>query len=184
MSSPNSLLTIAIRPARPGDAPHMVDLHRETLVNTYPGISPEAMQERYDALATRQERIQSMADSIASSGPTHALFVALNEAGQIVGYTWPQCVGAEGRARVGSLYVALPHLRRGVGAQLLHSNLAWHDNHHGQDVYLHTHPAQAGFYERFGFVLTGEAAEDRLAVELGVVALTDMVMMRPAGPPP
>jgi ribosomal protein S18 acetylase RimI-like enzyme len=176
---------VTVRRAVPADAEGISTVNVETWLATYPndelGITAEALRLHLEGAAGERtaERIARRRRSISESaagGSLSAQFVA-DSGGAIVGYTLP-FVTAEGRHRVGALYVLPAFQGRGIGHLLLARNLAWHGD--GQDVYLHVaayNEHAIRFYERHGFALTGAEAHDEVAA-IGTVRIPEIEMLR------
>jgi GNAT superfamily N-acetyltransferase len=166
---------IDVRVAVPDDAPAIRSVQARTWLATYPnpelGITREGLR-RYlegedgERIARIRQRLSAQAggcDFVAVLG------------GEIVGFTAP-FVTPGGRRRVGALYVLPAFHGAGIGHRLLTRNLAWHGD--DQDVYLMVaayNERAMRFYARFGFVVTGPAAGDALAIDGVVVPELEMV---------
>ena len=176
---------ITIRPAVPEDAEGITRVNVETWLATYPndelGITAELLRLHLEGAAGEKaaERVARFRRGIAASSAPSAsngCFVAL-AGGEVVGYTFPHVI-AGGRHRVGALYVLPAFHGQRIGHLLLERNLAWHGD--GQDVYLHVaayNEHAIRFYERHGFVLTGEEARDEVAA-IGDVRIPEIEMLR------
>jgi ribosomal protein S18 acetylase RimI-like enzyme len=174
-----------IRPAVNEDAGGISRVNVQTWLATYPndelGITAELLRLHLEGPAGEKavERVARFRRGIAASsaaGASSGCFVALG-GGEVVGYTFPHVIG-DGRHRVGALYVLPAFHGRGIGHLLLERNLGWHGDR--QDVYLHvaTYNERAiRFYERHGFVLTGEEARDDVAA-IGDVRIPEVEMLR------
>ncbi len=183
MTDPDNPLII--RPAVPEDAEGISWVNVETWLATYPndelGITAELLRLHLAGPEGEKaaERVARFRRGIAASSAANAssgCFVAL-AGGEVVGYTFPHVIGG-GRHRVGALYVLPAFHGRGIGHLLLERNLGWHGDE--QDVYLHvaTYNEHAiRFYERHGFVLTGEEGHDDVAT-IGNVRIPEMEMLR------
>jgi GNAT superfamily N-acetyltransferase len=175
----------AIRPAVPEDAQGISRVNVETWLATYPndelGITAELLRLHLEGAAGektagRVARIRRSIAEPAAGGSLSANFVAVS-GGAIVGYTFP-FITAEGRHRVGALYVLPAFQGRGIGHLLLARNLAWHGDSH--DVYLHVaayNEHAVRFYEGHGFALTGGEGHDDVAA-IGNVRIPEMEMLR------
>lgn len=181
---------IAIRPAASGDAEDIIAVTVATWLATYPnnelGITVEALRRHLEGEAGEKiaERIARTRLRIEMSGavgsPNSADFVAVLD-GRVIGWTCPRVMD-EGKRRVGTLYVLPSFHGHGIGHLLLETNLAWHGP--DQDVYLNvvTYNQHARrFYERHGFVLTGEEGHDEAAV-IGGVVIPEVEMIRKGAP--
>jgi len=181
-----SYASVTIRHAVPEDAEGIIAVIVETWLATYPngelGLTVEVLR-RYlegEAGEKKLERIARARRRIEASGtsdfPGYADFVAVL-GGRIVGWTHPR-ITDEGRRRVGTLYVLPSFHGHRIGHLLLERNLAWHGV--SQDVYLNvvTYNEHARrFYERHGFVLTGEEGHDEAAL-IGGLIMPELEMIR------
>lgn len=174
-----------IRLATPEDAAAIWSVQAEGWMATYPneghGITRDGLRRHLEGgsgekIASRVVRIKERIESEASGSAGAQDFVALLD-GETVGFTCP-FIEPSGRRRVGALYV-LPSVQRlGIGHLLLERNLAWHGEDH--DVYLNVaayNTRAIRFYERHGFVLTGEEGHDEVAM-VGDVRIPELEMMR------
>jgi ribosomal protein S18 acetylase RimI-like enzyme len=176
-----------IRFARPDDAAAIRAVQAETWIATYPneelGITRDGLRQHLEGahgekIAAGVARIRKHIESEASGSAGFQHFVAVFD-GEIVGYTSP-FVEPDGRRRLGALYVLPSAQGLGIGHLLLERNLAWHGA--DQAVYLNVaaYNEQAKrFYERHGFVLTGEQGHDELAM-IGAVVIPELEMVRRA----
>jgi ribosomal protein S18 acetylase RimI-like enzyme len=181
---------VAVRPAVPDDAEGVSRVNVQTWLATYPndelGITAELLRVHLEGAtgektAAKIARIRRSIEEPTAGGSHGASYVAAY-GGAIVGYTRPLVTG-EGRHRVGALYVLPAFHGRGIGHLLLERNLAWHGDE--QAVYLHvaTYNEHAiRFYQRHGFVLTGEEGHDDVAA-IGDVRIPEIEMLRPRAKP-
>lgn len=150
---------VTVRSARPGDAPAIAAVHRESWRTTYAGILPLdviAAHAGRSGESTWRRRIVEQRDSAAT-------WVAERE-GRIVGFA--NCGDArhllEGLdAEIYALYVLQDHQRRGAGRELLRA-CARHFVRQGQfGFYLWVLKANRArlFYETLGGAEIGEKTE-------------------------
>lgn len=176
-----------VRPAVPDDAAAIRQVQAETWLAAYPneavGITREGLRAHLEGPAGEKipERVAQIRDRLESEVSGRARgrdFVAVLD-GAMAGFTAP-FVEPGGRRRVGALYVLPAAQGRGIGHLLLAENLAWHGE--DQDVYLHVaayNERAKRFYERHGFVVTGETVPDEAAI-IGGVAMPQLQMLRRA----
>lgn len=172
-----------MRVAVPDDAPAIRSVQARTWLATYPnpelGITREGLRRHLEGedgerIAERTARIRQRLAAHAGDPAGGCDFVAVLD-GEVVGFTAP-FVSPGGRRRVGALYVLPSCHGLGAGHRLLARNLAWHGN--GQDVYLVVaayNDRAMRFYERRGFVVTGPAVGDALAIDGVVMPELEMV---------
>jgi ribosomal protein S18 acetylase RimI-like enzyme len=178
-----------VRPAVPDDAAAIRMVQAETWMATYPnealGITREGLRRHLEGsagekIAERVSGIRERIDSAVSGSARGRDFVAVLD-GEIVGFTAP-FIEPGGRRRVGALYVLPAAQGRGIGHLLMAENLAWHGA--DQDVYLHVaayNERAKKFYERHGFVVAGEAAQDEGATIDGRI-IPEQEMLRRGKP--
>ena len=150
---------IAVREARPEDAPAIAHVHRESWRTTYAGILPLAVIA--EEAGRKSER--AWRRRLAARVPEAAHFVAAG-AGAIVGFA--SCGPARHRpqgleAEVYALYVLQPWQRQGVGRALVASCAAHFVRHGHFGFYLWVLKANRArlFYERLGGEEIGEKRE-------------------------
>ncbi|GAB2916422.1 GNAT family N-acetyltransferase [Rhodococcus aerolatus] len=137
-----------LRPAHPGDAAAIAELHTTVWREAYRGLVPDA----YLDAVTPQERCVRWTHRLVSGGRQAVLAL---RAGEVVGaVSWSD--GAAG-LELTSVYLLPPHRGRGVAERLVDRAIG------GRPAFLWVfeanHRARA-FYRRVGFVLEGRRAVD------------------------
>lgn len=172
-----------VEKAMPDDAPDINKVSRLAWQQTYPneelGITREDIVLRTEGIGGEliDEKVEQWRRTIESSGENHEVFVArVND--QVVGFVSPK-IARNGERRIAAIYVSPDAQGSGYGAALLISALEWHGNE--SDIYLHVvaYNQQAiDFYERFGFMQTGQAVDDRISRANGLpeFPLIEMVL--------
>jgi GNAT superfamily N-acetyltransferase len=145
---------MTIREATPADAAGIARAHVESWRTTYPGIMP---QEHLDALSVA-EREQTWQAHLLEDGPgTAHIFVAVEDNGEIVGFTsgGPERTGdPDYTAEIYTLYLLKSQQGRGLGRQLM-TVIARHLRENGHAtlmLWTHVRNPARGFYEAMGGV--------------------------------
>jgi len=103
-----------IRRADPGDAEAIVAVARATWKVAYAGIIPEDVQELAMASWYALDRIAQQA-----ADPAHAFFVATDDVGGIIGFTFVSRRREPGYGDLKRFYVLPGHQGKGLGRQML-----------------------------------------------------------------
>jgi RimJ/RimL family protein N-acetyltransferase len=182
-SAKNNHHSFRIEKAEAIDATAINEVSRQAWLATYPNdalsITTEDIRNRVEGSNGEliEHKIEQWRRIIESSGKTHEVFVARVD-DEVVGFVSPRIV-RNGERRIAAIYTSPESQGNGYGAALLLSALEWHGSE--SDIYLHAvaYNQQAiDFYERFGFVQTGQTVEDRLSKTRGLseLPLVEMIL--------
>ncbi|MFN8474333.1 MAG: GNAT family N-acetyltransferase [Anaerolineae bacterium] len=167
---------VAIRFARPDDAPSLADLAARVFARTYGAAIPADILQPYLA---RSFAPDAVAAEIAAPGATHLLAL---EDGALIGYSklelspLPPCLGASHAVELSKLYVDAAHHSRGVGASLLLRTVAEAGRKGWNTLWLcvwEHNPRAIAFYHKWGFEIVG-----RTHIYVDTIVFHDHVMER------
>ncbi|MFN8485437.1 MAG: N-acetyltransferase [Anaerolineae bacterium] len=167
---------VAIRSARPDDAPALADLAGRVFTRTYGSAVPVHILQPYLA---RSFNAEAMAAAIVAPGVTHLLAL---EDGVPIGFSklepspLPPCVGASHAVELSKLYVDTAHHSRGVGASLLLRTVTEAGRQGWNTLWLcvwEHNPRAVAFYHKWGFEIVG-----RTHIYVDSVVFHDYVMER------
>jgi ribosomal protein S18 acetylase RimI-like enzyme len=149
-------MSLALRPARPEDAPALAEVHVASWRDAYAGlVPPEAL-----ASFTVERRTERWAAMLAE--PDGRVCVLAELDGRVAGFHVCSRPDPAGVAELSGLYVHPRALSRGVGSALLADCLARLRRAGARTIELWVLEGNArarAFYERHGFVDTGERQE-------------------------
>ncbi|MFN8499477.1 MAG: GNAT family N-acetyltransferase [Anaerolineae bacterium] len=167
---------VAIRFARPDDAPALADLAARVFARTYGSAVPAPILQPYLA---RHFNADAIAADIASPGVTHLLAF---EQGAPIGFSklepspLPPCLGASHAVELSKLYVDAAHHSRGVGASLLLRTVTEAERQGWNTLWLcvwERNGRAVAFYRKWGFEIVGHTH-----IPVDTVVFHDHVMER------
>jgi ribosomal protein S18 acetylase RimI-like enzyme len=190
LSTPDST-SLAVRAARPDEAPALAELMERTFRDTYGGNSTRSELEKYVAArfgAERQRREledPGLVTLLVAPGPPRdgdgegapVAFAQLRLAG---GAPVPACVDARRPAELSRFYVDRAWHGRGVAATLMAACVAAAGEAGADALWLLVYKINAhaiAFYRKAGFAAVGSAP-----FRFGDEIHDDVVMVRPVGP--
>lgn len=147
--------------AKPEDAHAIRSVQKLTWLATYPsqehGITRQDIEskdfESYEKIESTKKRIQ---DNSSNSNT----WVARLENDKIIGFGVATYTDSEIPNQLNAMYVLPEYQGIGVGAGLMRAILDWFGNEKEISLGVVQHNKQAiSFYQRFGFVVTGERIE-------------------------
>ena len=163
-------MTPTIEPATPEDAKAIVDIQRQTWLDTYPNEAADITEHDIQLKLAGEHgelipsRIERWRQRISSPESHQGVFIArMGE--EAVGFTAPAIM--EGQRRIGAIYVLPKAQGKGIGIQLLRKAVDWHRQQApAEPIFLHVvsyNQKAIRFYERFGFKKTGKTVSDEIA---------------------
>lgn len=174
--------TYTIEEATPDDAAGVFDVQRKTWIDTYPseaeGITEEDVRARVEGangelIPVKAERWRN---TIASG---ERKVYAAKVDGKVVGFVSPNFNEDDQQYRIGALYVLPETQGMGVGHALITKAIEYIGS--DKDIYLHVvsyNQNAINFYEKHGFVKTGNEVTGSVAALPSGKHLPELEMMR------
>ncbi|MBP7005658.1 GNAT family N-acetyltransferase [Patescibacteria group bacterium] len=166
-----------IEVAKPEDAARIAHVRHETWLATYPNA--EAGVTREDIFAKdfqSEDQIDRWRRGIESTKGTRKIWVARNEAGEVVGYG--QGLKRETENEIGGMYVLPAYQGKGLGNKLMGAVIDWLGNDKPIALSVAVYSLQAReLYKKFGFIDVDEPGAGPIFAS-GATA-TSIKMVRP-----
>ncbi len=163
--------------AKPEDAAGIVRVRHETWLATYPNAEAGVTEEDIFAKNFQSEdQIKRWKRGIEDETGTRKIWVAKNDAGEVVGYGQGKKGDAENE--IWGLYVLPTYRGKGLGSKLMKSVVDWLGNEKPITLSVATYSSSAvELYKRFGFIEVDEPGAGPVFAS-GATA-TSIKMVRP-----
>ena len=173
-------MNIEIKDASGEDVDGIRYVLKTTWLDTYPneelGITKEDIEQRFDdSTPEAQERLARQKQNINTKPDRHE-WVAKD--GQVVGW----CLALRGEENhIQTLYILPEYQGKGAGGKLLTAALGWIGKDKEVSLNVASYNQNAiGFYERYGFVNKGEAAQNDLPPFPSGAVIPEITMVKKA----
>jgi GNAT superfamily N-acetyltransferase len=180
MEKSNLTSDMSVELAKPEDVPGILQVQKETWLNTYPseehGITREdILQKDFDSAERVNVRRKRQARYLDDD--SGRVWVA-RDGSRVVGFV--EVMKGDERNLLGALYVLPEFQGRKVGSRLMHAALEWLGSDKDITVTVVAYNRAKRFYERYGFHEVGSIIYDPAGALPGGKQMPEIEMVRPA----